>query len=377
MQRLKRDPRSNWQAEVENLGFGFHSGDISYWDESACYTFTESEINEIEKATAEVYRLCLAAVEHIITNKRYEQFQIPAGCISLIEKSWNNDEPSIYGRFDFSINKGQIKLLEFNADTPTGLFEAGIVQWFWLQDVDKQQDQFNSIHEKLIAYWKYLVPYLNEGILHFTCLKDSLEDLTTTEYLRDCAIQAGIKTKLIFIDEIGWDETQKKLIDAEDVPITNIFKLYPWEWLATDEFFNHITEDLNCFWIEPAWKMLLSNKAILPILYELFPESPYILPALFNDEGNMKSYVKKPLLSREGANIQLVKHYGTIEKSEGMYGKEGFIFQQLFELPDFDGQHPVVGSWVIGGEPAGIGIRESAQLITDNTSRFIPHYITA
>ena len=166
MQRLKRDPRSNWQAEVENLGFGFHSGDISYWDESACYTFTESEINEIEKATAEVYRLCLAAVEHIITNKRYEQFQIPAGCISLIEKSWNNDEPSIYGRFDFSINKGQIKLLEFNADTPTGLFEAGIVQWFWLQDVDKQQDQFNSIHEKLIAYWKYLVPYLNEGILH-------------------------------------------------------------------------------------------------------------------------------------------------------------------------------------------------------------------
>lgn len=267
-------------------------------------------------------------------------------------------------------------MLEFNADTPTSLYEAGIVQWFWLQDFDKNKDQFNSIHEKLIGYWKYLKVYLQPGKLHFACLKETLEDLTNTEYIRDCAIQAGIDTKLVFIDDIGWDETAKRFVDMEDESIRNIFKLYPWEWLATEQFGKNILEDCNnTFWIEPSWKMILSNKAILPILWELNPDCEYLLPAYF-DENGMKDYVKKPILSREGANIEMVKHYGTIEKTSGEYGEEGFIYQQLFELPNFDDNYPVIGSWIIGQEAAGIGIREAKNLITDNKSRFVPHMIS-
>lgn len=266
-------------------------------------------------------------------------------------------------------------MLEFNADTPTSLYEAGIVQWFWLQDFDKNKDQFNSIHEKLIAYWKYLKVYLQPGKLHFTCLKETLEDLTNTEYMRDCAIQAGIETKLVFIDDIGWDEDTKQFLDLEDEPIKNIFKLYPWEWLAGEQFGANILGDTNkAFWIEPSWKMLLSNKALLPILWELNPACEYLLPAYFDDNG-MKDYVKKPILSREGANIEMVKHYGTIQQTGGEYGQEGYVYQQLFELPDFDDHYPVIGSWIIGQEAGGIGIRESNNLITDNKSRFVPHLI--
>jgi len=308
-------------------------------------------------------------------NNLYHQFAIPQSFIPLIEKSWTEDHPAIYGRFDLCVKNDQIKLLEFNADTPTSLYEAGIVQWFWLQDFDKTKDQFNSVHEKMIAYWKYLKPYLQQGKLHFTCLKETLEDLTNTEYIRDCAMQAGLETKLVFIDDIGWDTDANIFVDLEGEPIKNMFKLYPWEWMVKDSFGEHILADKNkTLWIEPAWKMLLSNKAILPILWELYPDCPYLLPTYF-EADKLLNYVKKPILSREGANIEIVKNNTVIESSIGTYGSEGFVYQELCSLPEYEGKYPVIGSWIIGQEPAGMGIREADGFITDNKSCFIPHCI--
>lgn len=375
MKRIRTRPRNNWQTAVEKLGFGFHTTNVPYWDESVYYEMEMSEILFIEKATTELWDICLGAVQHVIDNNLYGRFGIPTWIIPQIEKSWTEDHPSIYGRFDFCYKNNDLKLLEFNADTPTSLYEAGIVQWFWLQDLDKNKDQFNSIHEKLIDYWKYLKNYIHPGTLHFSCLKETLEDLTNVEYMRDCAIQAGIETKLIFIDDLGWDEENKQFIDMEGQPVKNMFKLYPWEWLLTDAFGKHIIEDNNrAYWIEPAWKMILSNKAILPVLWQLYPDCPYLLPAYF-EEGKLTNYVKKPILSREGGNIDLVMKNISLQKTEGVYGGEGFIYQELCTLPNFSDHYPVIGSWVIGQQPAGIGIREANTLITDNLSRFVPHLI--
>jgi glutathionylspermidine synthase len=375
MNRIKIAPRQNWQKSVEQLGFGFHSTDIPYWDESAYYEFSSDEIEEIESVTNELYSLCIKAVQHVIDKKLYDKFLIPKAFIPFVENSWENDHPSIYGRFDLAIHNGAIKMLEFNADTPTSIYEAGIVQWFWLKDFDGAKDQFNSIHDKLIAYWSHLKDYLHQGILYFGCVKNSLEDLTTVEYIRDCAIQAGIETQLIFMDEIGWDENTNQFLDLNDQPIRNIFKLYPYEWMIHEDFGASMLKDINAtFWIEPSWKMILSNKAILPLLWELFPNHPNLLKAYY-DRYDLVSYAKKPLLSREGANVELVRNFGMIESSTGEYGAEGFIYQELFDLPCFDGNYPVIGSWIIGQEASGIGIRESTSLITNNQSRFVPHLI--
>lgn len=375
MERIAISPRHNWERAVEQLGFGFHSTDVPYWDESVYYKFSLKEIEQLEKATNALWQMCLEAVQHVIDKDRFAEFQIPPAFRKFIIDSWDNDAPSIYNRFDLVMKDGQIKMLECNADTPTSLYEAGIVQWFWLQDFDENKDQFNSIHEKLIAYWKYLKPYLHKGFLHFSCIKDTLEDLTNTEYLRDCAVQAGFKTKLVLIDDIGWHERYGEFMDLEEDTIKNIFKLYPWEWLAKEEFGNEIISGANnMHWIEPAWKMILSNKAILPILWELFPNHEYLLPAYFTDHG-MKSYVRKPILGREGANIDIVSDGKSLLQTEGQYGEEGYVYQELFTLPDYDKHFPVIGSWVIGQEAAGIGIREADGLVTGNTSRFVPHLI--
>ena len=397
MQRITIPPRNNWQKAVEQLGFGFHTTNVPYWDESAYYVFSMDEILLIEKASAELWDLCLGAVQHVIDNNLYSRFAIPPAFIPYIERTWMEDHPSVYGRFDLCYKDGQVKMLEFNADTPTSLYEAGIVQWFWLQDFDKAKDQFNSIHEKLIGYWTYVKPYLYPGApaihpagqgrptvhpggqdaptVHFACVKQSLEDLTNTEYIRDCAIQAGLDTKLLYVDDIGWDTQDQVFVDMQDQPIRNIFKLYPWEWMVIEEFGDNILNDKNkTLWIEPAWKMILSNKAILPVLWELYPDCPYLLPAYF-ESNRLTDYVKKPILSREGANIELIRGNTVLQQTEGDYGAEGHIYQQLFTLPSFDGNHPVLGSWIIGQEPAGIGIREAGNLVTDNLSRFIPHLI--
>ncbi|HEY6162609.1 MAG TPA: glutathionylspermidine synthase family protein [Bacteroidia bacterium] len=376
MKRIAITPRPDWKKKVEALGFHYHTLDnATYWDESACYEFSYAQIQKLEDATNELYELCLEAVQHVIDNKLYDRFYIPEEFVPLLEKSWKEESPSIYGRFDLSwdgdINKDP-KMLEFNADTPTSLFEGGVVQWFWLKDYNERSDQFNSIHEKLVHWWLQVKPHLKGNALYFSCLDEFPEDLINTSYLQDCAMQAGIETKMISVHDIGWNGTH--FTDLEEKRIRNIFKLYPWEWLMGEEFGANILRT-DTLWMEPPWKMLLSNKAILPVLWELFPGHPNLLGCYFDSARTMNDFISKPLFSREGANVSLVENNTTIAQTGGEYGEEGFIYQALCKLPEFEGNYPVIGSWIIGGQAAGIGIRESRSLITDNFSRFIPHYI--
>ena len=377
MKRIPISPRDNWEQKILEQGFLFYKDD-SYYNESAVYEFSYSEIALIEKATADIYDMCLKVAEHIIKNRLWDEFFIPDEYVPLIEWSWQNNKPTFYGRFDLAYNNGQVKLLEFNADTPTLLLESSVIQWYWLQDYDPELDQYNTIHDILLAHLAGTKASLLPGKLYFTC-HNNMEDYVTTRYLQDVAIQAGIETEFVYIEDISLDENDC-FTDGAGNKIYNIFKLYPYEWLFDEPFGEYLVKNReNCLWIEPAYKAVLSNKMMLKYIYELFPDSPYILPCftLMADEKVpvLSSYAKKPIFSREGENVSLVREGNTIEETGGEYGEEGFVYQQYFELPEFDGKHPIIGSWVIGGKPAGIGIRESTGRITNVTSSFCSHYI--
>jgi glutathionylspermidine synthase len=375
MLREKLIPRPDWPRKVEDLGFEFHTlGGEVYWDESACYRFTADEADRLEAATAELHARSLEAVARVVEKRDYSRFAIPRPFHELIEHSWRDAEPSLYGRMDLSWNgAGEPKLLEYNADTPTALLEASVIQWYWLQDFNPGYDQFNSIHEKLIERWKGIRGRLPaDGRVYFTGDADSPEDQGTLEYLRDTAIQAELDAIAIPIGDIGWDGT--RFVDLEGRTISSLFKLYPWEWMVREEFGQYLLKGTVKV-IEPPWKMLLSNKAILPVLWEMFPEHPNLLAASFEPGRFATDYVKKPLYSREGANVSITSRGRTLD-APGAYGAEGFVWQAYHELPHFDGNYTVIGSWVVGDEPAGIGIREDASPITRDTSRFVPHYFT-
>lgn len=346
----------------------------AYWDESACYRFAGDQVDALETATNELHRMCLDAAKFVVRENRFAQLGIAPAAATLIQTSLENNEPSVYGRFDFCYDgTSPPKLLEYNADTPTALFEASVVQWHWLKDCYPAADQFNSIHEKLIERWKQIGARLPKSdVVYFACVKDHLEDFSTTEYLRDTAAQAGLATAPVFIEDIGLDEPRGIFVDDQNSPIHTVFKLYPWEWMLAEEFGEAA---LGHPWriIEPPWKMLLSNKGLLAILWELYPDHPNLLPTFFDPAPFGSTYVKKPLLSREGANVSVVQG-ALAQESAGAYGAEGFVYQAFHPLPAFNGHHAVIGSWIVGSEAAGIGIREDKTLVTQNTSRFVPHF---
>jgi glutathionylspermidine synthase len=386
LKRIAITPRANWQTTVEGQGFNWHTlasdpgVDPTYWDETHAYEFTLGEVEAIEEASTVLYRMCLSAVQHIIDNDMMSKLAIPPAFHEMIKRSWERQDLDLYGRFDFALDpQGVPKMLEFNADTPTSLLEASVIQWFWMEDYAKRTgqtlDQFNGMHEKLIEVLKD-VGASNLGpdeTFYFSAVAENQEDTGTVEYIRDCAIQAGLKTEYIAIEDIGWNGST--FTNLNEQPITTIFKLYPWEFLVREEFGLHMTKDP---WdvIEPSWKLLLSNKGLLPILWELYPNHKNLLPAYWSSAPLNGNYAEKPMLAREGADVKIVKDGNVIAEgvNRGYDKLADSIYQAYMPLPKFDGMTPIIGSWIVGGQPAGMGMREDVNEVTGNTSRFIPHY---
>jgi glutathionylspermidine synthase len=388
MRRIACQERDDWRSTAEACGFDFHTIDGErYWDERAYYAFSLNEIErQIEAPTGEIDAMCLELVGRAIDDEKYlRRLKIPEAFWPLLSESWHRDEASLYGRLDFSFDgRGPAKLLEYNADTPTSIFEAAVFQWTWLEQAIERRitparaDQFNSIHERLIDTWKKL------GLgrhLHLTGSTENSEDAGTLAYLEDTARQAGLDTTMIDIEDVGWRE-DGGFVDLDNRDIELAFKLYPWEWMFHDEFGARLLE-APTRWIEPPWKAVLSNKGILPLLWEMFPGHPNLLPAFFEDDANAAqlgtSYVRKPLYSREGANVALISAGTTLVQQEGPYGAEGFVRQAFAPLPNFQDQgqdrYPVLGSWLVDHTPCGLSVREDENPITGNTSRFLPHAI--
>ena len=264
----------------------------------------------------------------------------PEGFWTLIAASWKRRDPTLYGRIDLRFDgNGPAKLLEYNADTPTSLFEAAVFQWTWLEQAAERQiiprdaDQYNSIHERLIEAWRKVGAGRH---LHLSGILSNVEDAGTLQYLEDVARQAGLDTTMLDIEQVGLRDNGA-FVDMDERDIELAFKLYPWEWMFRETFGARL-KGSSTRWIEPPWKAILSNKGILPLLWAMFPNHPNLLPAFFEDDPNAAklgtSYVRKPLFSREGANVTLVSGGEALEQHEGPYGAEGFIRQALAPLPN-------------------------------------------
>lgn len=373
MQRHRIVTRPDWQKKVEQVGLTYHTVEgQTYWDESTYWEFTSAEIDRIEAATAELQTMCLAAGDFILDNNRLDALRIPASAAARIRETWNSEPSALYGRMDLAYDGRNLKLLEYNADTPTSLMEAAVAQWYWLEDRYPEADQFNSIHEHLVAKWKDLAGYVRQPV-YFTC-EPCDEDWMTITYLRDTAQQGGLATEALAIRDIGWHPGLGRFVDAANRPMDTIMKLYPWESILADQFGPHALETMGSVqWIEPIWKMLWSNKALLAILWEMYPGHELLLPAYLDGPRDMDSWVRKPLLGREGANVTVKLSGITAEDTSGRYGDGGFVYQQYMDLAAGGGTRVVLGSWLVDGEPCGMGIREPDSYVTSNASRFVPH----
>lgn len=308
-----------------------------------------------------------------------ERLAIPAPFRDWIAESWRRRDPHLYGRLDFAYDgNGPAKLYELNYDTPTSLYEAAFFQWQWLEDqrnrnaLPQQADQFNSIHEALVERFAELASRLPPP-LYFSAVRESEEDQGTVSYLRDCAAQAGLHGAAIAIEDIGLS-ADGRFTDLDDTVIGSLFKLYPLEDLMREEF-GAALPGAGVQLLEPAWKAVLSNKGILPLLWQRHGGHPNLLEAHFDDGRALPAgWVRKPLHSREGANVAMHMPDGRWQESEGPYAGP-CIVQAFHPLPAFAGNYPMVGSWMVGDRACGIGVREDDSRITRDSARFLPHAI--
>jgi glutathionylspermidine synthase len=362
MRREAIAPRRHWRSRVEALGFEFHTLEGPYWVDDACYRFSAPEIDAVERAVDDLHAMCLDLVANVVRTGDYEPLGLDGRAATLVERSWRAGETALYGRMDLAYDgHGPVKLLEYNADTPTALFEAGVVQWYWLEDTRAGPDQFNLIHEALVAAWRTAFP--EDGQVHFAGCLDVVEDRVTLDYLRDTCAQAGLQTQRLDISEIGFDG--RVFTDLSDNAIARCFKLYPWEWMLAESFAEHLpTSDTR--WIEPAWKMILSNKSLLPMLWERHPGHPNLLAASHDPRRIAGPTVAKPRFGREGEGIHMSDRGFHFAEPETVYQERTRLFQS-------EHGHALLGAWVVGDAAAGLGIREDDSPITGNTARFVPH----
>lgn len=407
MQKITLAERPNWRDQAREVGFSFADmHGAPYWDETSAYAFSLGQIeNDLEDPATALHAMCREAVAHIIESESLmERLAIPEAHRDLVADSWKRDDPEIYGRFDFAYDGlGPAKLLEYNADTPTSLYESAAFQWQWLEDqlaagvLPEGSDQFNGIHEALVA--RFGDVFEQGSDLHFTAVGGNPEDYGTVEAMGWAAREAGLGAHYCDLEKIALSD-DGQFLDDEDRRIAVLFKLYPWEDLLRDDYASHI-DGSGCLFLEPAWKALLSNKGLLPVLWDMFEGHPNLLPAFFEADiadamtgkgtatdsvaaalGRAEAqlvagHVRKPILSREGASVSISKSGKVIEQSKNSdYAEHPRVIQAYAPLPQFDGFRPVIGAWIVGQTCAGIGIREDRSRITQDLSRFKPHYVT-
>lgn len=397
MKKKHLGARPDWEDIAESVGFRFHSmGGEPYWDESSVYEFTLDEVeSQIEDPSTELHAMCREAVEVILDSEELmDRLQIPREHWDLVAKSWASGEQELYGRLDMIFSgQGPAKLMEYNADTPTSLYESAAFQWAWLEDMkergklDSQTDQFNGVFEALTArFGEMFAPNTD---IHFAAFEDNPEDYSTAEMMAWAAREAGMGAHFTDIRHIGLTDAGQ-FVDSEQRVMGALWKLYPWEDLLRDDFGANIATS-GCRFIEPAWKAVVSNKGLMAVLWRMFEGHDNLLPAFFKDEFDAKGdavirasdllsegIVTKPIFSREGASITIQDKSGVVERSENRaYDDFPLIVQSYQALPIFDGFRPIIGAWVVGETCAGMCIREDRSRITQDTSRFKPHFIRA
>ncbi|EOB4630013.1 glutathionylspermidine synthase family protein [Campylobacter upsaliensis] len=374
---------------LESIGFSWHTDeDGSDYLDHQFICVSKNEANAYYEAANELYDMFIAAAQNVIDNDRFDELGIPFNLIDAIKMSWENEVHwHLYGRFDFAggLDGKPIKLIEFNADTPTSLFESAILQWAMLKQNNLDEHlQFNSIYESLMDNFKRLIT-LDESVeefeehyrgwkILFSSVAGNKEEELTTKLLAHIAKDAGFECDFSYVDEVEFGEEG---IFKNGVNYEYWFKLIPWEEIAIEEgelamLLTQIMRNQKAIILNPAYTLLFQSKGILKILWELYPNHPLLLESSYEPLQG-KDFVRKPMFGREGANISIVKDDVKLQENIGPYGNNKMIYQQYYELNSNENEYYQAGVF-FAYEGCGLGFRKGG-LIIDNASKFVGHII--
>lgn len=390
MKLKKIEPLDN--GYLESIGFGWHTDlDGSRYISNELVSITQDEAEAFYEATNELYDMYVAAAEYVINNDLFHELGIPFNLVDIIKSSWENDVHwHLYGRFDLAggIDGKPIKLIEFNADTPTSLFETAIIQWAMLKfnNLDEAA-QFNDVYEALVENFKRLITleedtsrfdeYYEGWKILFSSIAGSSEDENTTRLLEAAARDAGFECDFAFASEVSFDDENGIFWNGQNWEYW--FKLIPWEMIAIDEsdlalIIKNIIKNQKAIILNPAYTLLFQSKGIMKILWDLYPNHPLLLESSF-EPLNGKKQVKKPFLAREGANVSIINSDGSIEiQNDGEYANGKFLYQEFADFAKDENGNSYQAGMFFAFEGCALGFRKGKDII-DNYSKFVGHII--
>lgn len=390
MKLKKIEPLDN--GYLESIGFGWHTDlDGSRYISNELVSITQDEAEAFYEATNELYDMYVAAAEYVINNDLFHELGIPFNLVDIIKASWENDVHwHLYGRFDLAggVDGKPIKLIEFNADTPTSLFETAIIQWAMLKFNNlNEASQFNDVYEALVENFKRLITleedtsrfdeYYEGWKILFSSIAGSSEDENTTRLLEAAARDAGFECDFAFVDEVSFDDENGIFWNGQNWEYW--FKLIPWEMIAIDEsdlalIIKNIIKNQKAIILNPAYTLLFQSKGIMKILWDLYPNHPLLLESSF-EPLNGKKQVKKPFLAREGANVSIINSDGSIEiQNDGEYANGKFLYQEFADFAKDENGDSYQAGMFFAFEGCALGFRKGKDII-DNYSKFVGHII--
>lgn len=377
---------------LESINFFWHTDmDNKPYVSDELVEVTSKEANDYYNAVNELYEMYVEAAQYVIDNNLFHDIGIPFNLVEIIKMSWENDVHwHLYGRFDLAggVDGKPIKLIEFNADTPTSLYESAIIQWALLKKNGlNEASQFNNIYEAIKDNLKRLVvlngnvddfaKYYQGWKILFSSVAGSIEDEVTTKFLQSAAKEIGFANDFAYVDEVQFSSEDGIFKDEESFDFW--FKLIPWENIAIDEpnlalILRDIIENQSAIILNPAYTLLFQSKGIMKILWDLYPNHPLLLETSFEPLTDKKQ-VQKPFFGREGGNIKITDSIGrTIKESSGDYGNFKSIYQEYVEFPqDIKGEKYQAGVF-FAYEGCGLGFRRGGDIL-DNYAKFIGHII--
>ena len=376
---------------LEELGFFWHTdSDQTSYIADELVILSEEEAEAYAAAANELYDMFVEAGEYVIENDLFHEIGIPFNLVDIIKQTWESDVHwHLYGRFDFAGGVGgkPIKLLEFNADTPTALFESAIIQWAILkQNGLEESSQFNFIYEALLDNFKRVVTLqesteefeaLYEGWRFlFSSIKGNIEEENTVRLLQHIASEAGFETEFGYIDEVEFDNNG---IYFNEEKFELWFKLIPWEDIAIEEsdlamLLTNIIKNQEAIIFNPAYTLMFQSKGFLKILWDLYPNHPLLLESSFEPlEG--KKQVRKPIFGREGGDVAILEADGSVvEENPDVYGNHKMLYQEYVELPTDKLGNSYQAGVFYAYEACGVGFRRGGKIL-NNMSKFVGHIV--
>lgn len=372
MKRIQPACRADWKTRVEQQGLVWHSdGGREAWNEQAAYLLSPTEIQRLCQAARELAEIYHQAAEHIVKNNLWSQIGLQKHEADLLASSWERNEWSLHGRFDFLLGgEGCPKLLEYNAETALSLVETAVIQKHWLAEVMPGYEQFNRLEEALVQAWR------ESGFTHVHCAwrPRHAEVEGTVRYMADLIRKAGMQATMLPLHRIGWNSRSGRFVDQDGTPISHCYKLYPWEWMLREPFAKRV-EASGCAFIEPPWRLLQGSKGILCVLSDLFGDHPSVVECRTSPEKLGPSFVSKPLFGHEGHNVAIHHNGAVTESLSGEYGDEPNVYQAFVESLRCEGFLPQFGVWMVRNEPVAICVRETSGSIISADSAFVPHAV--